>query len=238
MITARDQLAKTEKVTSETFGELFERQVSPLSYSSVDCGEFFRALVRQGTWIVPTYNYWRSISDHSYYGPQGLQERACLRYLPVSLREEWARRYQSDLQKITEEAAQKSRKKFMERLSFVKRLQSAGVGVLAGTDSDMPYTVPGFDLHDELAMLVEGGLTPLEALQAATLNPAKYLGRLDSSGTVERGKVADLVLLEANPLEDIRNVSRISAVIADGRYLSKATLETMLSEMEAAAQRQ
>src|SRR6185369_15069493 len=238
MIAVRDQLAKTESVTSEAFGELFDRQVSPLSYAGGDCGEFFRTLVRQGTWIVPTYNYWRSISDHYYYGPQRVQDSPRLRYIPFSLREEWAGKYKSDLEKITEEAAQRSRKKFRERLAFVKRLQGAGVGILAGTDSDMPYTFPGFDLLDELVMMVEGGLTPLEALQTATLNPAKYLGRLDSSGTVEKGKLADLVLLEANPIEDMANMRRIYAVIVDGRYLPKATLEKMLSAAEAAARRQ
>jgi hypothetical protein len=216
---------------------LFEEQMAPLSYSSGDCSLFFRTLIQKGTWIVPTFNYWRSISDHSYYGPQRMQDSPRLRYIPVSLKEEWLRQYKADFEKIDEEAAQKSRKKFTERLSFVKRLRDGGVGLLAGTDSDMPYTVAGFDLHDELAMMVEGGLTPLEALQTATLNPAKYLGLLSSAGTVAKGRRADLVLLEANPLEDINNVRRISAVVVDGRFLSRAALDQVLSEVEASAGR-
>ena len=94
---------------------------------------------------------------------------------------------------------------------------------------------PGFSLHDELELLVKAGLTPIEALQAATINPAKSLGLLNSLGTVEKGKIADLVLLDANPLDDIRNTRRIHAVIINGRLLEKKTLDKMLEQVEAAA---
>jgi imidazolonepropionase-like amidohydrolase len=96
------------------------------------------------------------------------------------------------------------------------------------------YCFPGFSLHDELELLVRAGLTPLEALQAATRNPARYFGRLKDLGTVEAGKLADLVLLEADPLADIRNTRRITAVVAGGRLLPQATLRKMLDEVEAA----
>ena len=84
-------------------------------------------------------------------------------------------------------------------------------------------------------LLVQAGLTPIEALRTATYNPAMYLGMLDSLGTVEKGKIADLVLLEANPLDDINNARRINAVILDGRYFSKEALTKLLAEAEAAA---
>lgn len=184
---------------------------------------------------MPTYNYWRSIADYYYYGSQRVQDSSRLRYIPVSLKEKWFSDAKSDIEKTTEETAQRSRQRFLTRLSFVKRLHDGGVGILAGTDSDMPYTFPGFDLHDELAMFVEGGLTPLDALQTATINPAKYLNMLDSFGTVEKGKFADLVLLEANPLEKISNTRRISAVVVNGRYFSNDMLKRMLAEVEASA---
>jgi imidazolonepropionase-like amidohydrolase len=114
-------------------------------------------------------------------------------------------------------------------------MHRAGVQFLAGTDITNPYTFPGFSLHDELGLLVKAGLTPLEALQTATINPAKHMGRLDSLGAVKPGKLADLVLLDANPLGDIGNTRRISAVVANGRYLPKAALEKMLAEAQAAA---
>ena len=106
-----------------------------------------------------------------------------------------------------------------------------------GTDDANPYSFVGFGLHDELARLVEAGLTPMQALQAATLNPAKFFNKLDSLGTIEKGKLADLVLLDANPLEAIRNTQRIDAVVANGRYFPKEALQQILAEVEAAAQK-
>jgi imidazolonepropionase-like amidohydrolase len=97
---------------------------------------------------------------------------------------------------------------------------------LAGTDAGAnEYSLPGFSLHDELVELVEAGLTPMEALQTATLNPARYLGLTDALGTVEMGKIADLVLLEANPLEDIHNTQKIAAVVVNGSILGKPELQ-------------
>ena len=111
-------------------------------------------------------------------------------------------------------------------------LRDAGVGLLAGTDMPQAFVYPGFSLHDELALLVRSGLTPLEALRAATYNPADYFGSLDSLGTVSKGKLADLVLLDANPLLDIRNTRRISAVIANGRLFDSAARARLLSHVE------
>ena len=92
-------------------------------------------------------------------------------------------------------------------------------------------------MHDELGLFVQAGLTPMEALQAATRNPADFLGELSSQGTIERGKIANLVLLDANPLENIRNTQRINAVVLNGRYLPKETLQRMLADVEAAVRR-
>jgi imidazolonepropionase-like amidohydrolase len=114
-------------------------------------------------------------------------------------------------------------------------MHEAGVQFMAGTDSANTFTLPGFALHEELELLVEAGFTPMEAIQAATLNPAKYLGREKELGTIESGKLADLVLLDANPLVDIRNSQKIRAVVVNGRYLSRADLDSMLSRAEAAA---
>jgi hypothetical protein len=111
---------------------------------------------------------------------------------------------------------------------------------LAGTDLSIrrPWLLPGFSLHDELALLVELGNTAVEALQAATLNAAKYRGELGDSGAVEPEKRADLVLLDADPLADIRNTTKINAVILNGRLLDRAKLDRILSEGETAASRQ
>jgi imidazolonepropionase-like amidohydrolase len=95
--------------------------------------------------------------------------------------------------------------------------------------------LPGFGLHEELALLVESGLTPLEALQSATRNPARYFGKSAEMGTVEAGKAADLVLLDADPLLDIRNTQKIRAVVMRGRYYSRQDLDRMLDRVAAQA---
>ncbi len=98
--------------------------------------------------------------------------------------------------------------------------------------------MPGFSLHDELGLLVKAGLTPMEALRAATLNPARFLGREQDLGSVNSGKIADLVLLDGNPLDDITNTTKIASVIYGGKLLSRATLDRMLLQVEATANRQ
>jgi imidazolonepropionase-like amidohydrolase len=117
---------------------------------------------------------------------------------------------------------------FAMRCELVGMMARSGVGILAGTDTPNPGAFPGFGIHDELALLVKCGLTPLQALQTATINPARFFGWEQKMGTVQVGKVADLVLLDANPLEDIRNAAKIDAVFARGRYLDRATLDQML----------
>ncbi len=111
-------------------------------------------------------------------------------------------------------------------------LNEAGVLLLAGTDVGIPALIPGISLHEELELLVGAGLTPLQALRTATLNPARVLGRADTLGSIEVGKLADLVVLDANPLADIRNTQQIRAVIADGRVYRREDLDRLLDEVE------
>jgi imidazolonepropionase-like amidohydrolase len=116
----------------------------------------------------------------------------------------------------------------LDRMSAsVRALQGAGIPLLTGTDLGFIYIYPGSSVHDELERLVAAGLLPLEALRAATLNPARYLGWERELGAVEAGKLADLVLLDANPLDSIRNTRRIRAVIANGRYFDRAELDRL-----------
>jgi imidazolonepropionase-like amidohydrolase len=119
------------------------------------------------------------------------------------------------------------------RLKMVRAMHAAGVPLLAGTDCTNPHTYPGFSLPVELELLVGCGLTPAEALRTATVNPAKFFGEEKSAGTVEAGKRADLVLLDANPLEKVGNVRTVAGVVANGRYLSAEELKTMLADVAA-----
>jgi imidazolonepropionase-like amidohydrolase len=114
-------------------------------------------------------------------------------------------------------------------------MQRAGIALRAGTDVGLTYLFPGFSLHDELALLVEAGLTPLEALQAATRNTAQAVGLGGELGTIEVGKLADLVLLEADPLAAITNTTRIAVVVANGRPLAQPELRGLLRAAERGA---
>jgi len=123
-----------------------------------------------------------------------------------------------------------------EELKFVGQMYRAGLAILAGSDAmGGPALFPGFSLHDELALLVEAGLPPMAALQAATIGPVRFMGQAERRGTVEVGKVANLVLLDRDPLADIHNSTSIRAVILGGKLMPRASLDAMLAEAEATA---
>lgn len=115
-----------------------------------------------------------------------------------------------------------------KQAELLRAMSAAGVPLLAGTDSNSF----GFALHRELAALVEAGLSPAEALRTATVNPARFAGLEKDVGRVATGYAADLILLDANPLKDIRNTSKINAVVLRGRLLDRAALDTMLAKVK------
>lgn len=205
--------------------------LAPAEEDETVARRFAAAFIENGTWLCPTL-----VMRHNY---ALLDDRAFaadprLKYAKPSWRARWLRMTEEARGWSAEQAAQR-RETIRREDALVARMQRAGVPLLAGTDDANPYVIPGFSLHDELRLLVAAGLTPLEALRAATVNPAKFFGLSDKLGTIERGKLADLLLLDANPLADISNTKRIAAVVARGRLLRKEDLDRMLSEVEAAA---
>ncbi len=134
-----------------------------------------------------------------------LQHDARARYVPASWKNGAWRRFTEDILKDQTNDDLQTRQRFVAKeIEVVRAMHRAGIPFLAGTDTAAGvYVFPGFSLHEEMQLLVQAGFTPLEALQCATRNPAEYLGKLSEMGTVEKGKVADLVLLDANPLDDI-----------------------------------
>lgn len=193
----------------------------------------YKRFAKNGTWEVPTFPLLLRRSGD----PALLEQDARLKYIPALERESW-KRFRTARQEWTSQQSAVGQKDQVRTLELVRTMHSAGVEFMAGSDVGNEYIYAGFSLHDDLAMFVRAGFTPMEALQTATLNPAKFLGMLDSLGTIEKGKFADLVLLEANPLEDISYTQRINAVIVNGRYLPKETLQKMLAEVEGAAKQE
>ncbi|RPH62158.1 MAG: hypothetical protein EHM89_06060 [Acidobacteria bacterium] len=159
-----------------------------------------------------------------------LSDTTRMRLVPGAIRRNWEVRVESE----TGQTLQSILRPIVPLQSDnVRLLNDAGVLLLAATDVGIPMLVPGLSLHEELVLLVEAGLTPLEALRTATLNPARVLGLDDSLGSIDVGKVADLVLLDANPVANIRNTQRIRAVVANGRLYRRADLDRLLAEVEA-----
>jgi imidazolonepropionase-like amidohydrolase len=117
------------------------------------------------------------------------------------------------------------------RRKLIKALHEAGAGLLLGSDAPQIYNVPGFATHRELESLVRSGLTPFEALETGTRNIAAFFGTLKTTGTIEVGKQADLILLDGNPLDDVRNTAKQSGVMLRGRWLAKAEIEKRLASI-------
>jgi hypothetical protein len=198
------------------------------TYDAAKCRSVIATLVRNHTWVTPTLVVYQPYT-HAFDSASTHPEWA--KYVPGLVQGGWIRRARS----LTPADTMVVRSYFsFERTND---LNKAGVKLLAGTDSPQAFVFPGFSLHEELELLVRSGLTPLEALRTATYNPAEFLGALDSLGTVRQGKLADLDLLDANPLTDIRNTRRISAVIANGRVYDRAALNHLLQHVESALKR-
>jgi imidazolonepropionase-like amidohydrolase len=185
---------------------------------------------RNGTWFVPTLTVHRGFA---FLNDAAFTADSRLKYMPEVMKSYW----KTQREQTPEEVTKRNRLFYTKDLQLVGLMHSAGARLLAGSDMMNPYVYPGFSLHDELALLVEAGLTPLEALRTATINPAIFLEMEKSLGTIEKGKLADLVLLDANPLEDIKNTTRIAGVVVNGKYLPKSELEKLLAQAEAAVKK-
>ena len=171
------------------------------TYDETKAAALFKTFVKNGTWHTPTLSLLKSF----------LTDKARARRMP----------YMQSLSGEQFDAWLARIGVLLERYKkLVGEMHRAGVEFLAGTDTGPNNPVaPGIGLHDELELFVESGFTPMEALQTATRNPARYFGKLQDMGTLEPGKLADLMLLDANPLDDIRNTRKISLVVLRGRII-------------------
>ena len=203
------------------------------SHDEAKCQKLIALLAQTHTWLVPTmvWNRQGGFLDQLDWSHQPLDK-----YVPAYWRDvTWKRFYDQMMPGVKADPLEVRKQEDAEIVRLIGAFYKGGVGFMAGTDTAPGiYVMPGFSLHDELANFVEAGFTPMDALATATSNPAKFLGREDM-GAVAPGDVADLVLLDRNPLTDIRNTRTISGVVADGRYYDRAQLDALLAGVEKAA---
>ena len=194
----------------------------------------FALFVKNKTWQCPTLTLLRAQIDDPLFASDPR-----LKYLSKDVRAKWDAGYYKNVPPGPRAAiVQLSKLQFDQSLKLVGLMDRAGVPILAGTDTMNPQCFPGFGLHDELALLVDAGLSPLAALQAATRNAAQFMGQLDHRGTIEVGKTADLVLLDKDPLADIHNTRSIQAVVLGGKLYPRAALDAMLAKAQTLASSQ
>ena len=200
------------------------------SYSEQKAAKLMAKFREQQTWQTPTLILLRN--DAFPVADLNPASDPDTKYVPTKLLENWRKSDESQMKNISAEELSLRAAMLEKSLGLVGLMQKGGVKILAGTDSAAPYIVPGFSLQEELALLVRAGLTPMEALQAATRNPAEFLGHIETQGTVAVGKNADLLLLDANPLEDIHGTQKIHAVVLRGKLLDRSVLDQLLTNAE------
>jgi imidazolonepropionase-like amidohydrolase len=198
------------------------------NYSPPACQAFFSMLARRRIWQTPTL---AAVSELATIGtPASAVSAERLAYASRTLKRMWA-----ENQAVSSpEAARFLKASAGIAATVTSDMAKAGVGILAGCDS----MVAGFCVKDELAAMVQGGMTPLAALQTATINPARYFNLTETAGSVAAGRRADLVLLDTNPMSDIASLQRIHAVVVAGRVLDRKELDALLAQVKIAAARE
>lgn len=213
--SSREDELRRKAASSLDDPEEIARQIRE-SYDPDKAWNFFLDLSNHATWMVPSL-----VSINASADSDGV-ENTPLEYLPAS-------EVVPDADEDEPDFAREKRQEAARDMLLVNDMHRAGVQFLAGSNAPGINLVPGFSLLRELELLVKSGFTPLQALQTATFNPALYLAKLDKYGVVEPGHIANLVLLEENPLVDIRNLSKITGVVLKGIYLPQDRLRQMLS---------
>jgi imidazolonepropionase-like amidohydrolase len=201
---------------------------SDATYDKEKAAQLFQTLKRNGTWVTPTL----ASLDITAHPEEWSADDPQLALVPPSLAKQWRDSMQDT--EMKERAAWLARQAAND-WRLTGELHHAGIPLLVGSDSLDPFVIPGESLHRELGELVRAGLTPAEALSAATSGAATFLGREHDLGTVETGKIADLVLLDGSPLENIANTQRVNAVVRAGVYLDRGDLDKLLTQAKAAA---
>jgi len=203
------------------------------SFSEKNCQALIAKFVQREVWQTPTLVLLKNDAFPELASGTAVDSRT--KYIPIRTLELWQSTRSVQLRFVGLAESELRAQLFAKSAQLVGTMQKTGVKILAGTDSPAPYVFPGFGLHEELALLVEAGLTPTEALQTATRNAAEFLHQEQDSGTIAAGRYADLVLLDANPLEDIHNTRRIRTLMVRGKVLDRSALDQLLNSVSAFA---
>jgi imidazolonepropionase-like amidohydrolase len=229
-----DAVASPKAWDSATVIQRLQLPMLPQSFDRSRCTALAKRVAASNTWMVPTVVVLHSTS---YLDDSTLRRDPRLQYIPEFFKNGWNPANDFRFRAVTPQGWAARKRIFDEQLQILRILHDAGAKFLAGTDLSNPYLYPGFSLYDELAYFTQNGFSNLEALQAATINPARFLNATDSLGTIAAGKLADLVVLDANPLTDIGNVARVNAVIANGVLIDAARRQQILKNAVAMASR-
>lgn len=247
-----DAMAKTAKEVGMRFGghvpdavglvhalemgqETFDHMDGYIEYLDGDKGPIdekkLAAIVKKskaaGVWIVPTSALWAVLFNGIPL--ETLKGYPELKYVPEGAVATWVKLYEGRTKQIS---AAETKNILANRKLILQALNKGGVKILMGTDAPQQFSLPGFSLQRELQFMRDAGMTPYEILKSGTVNPGQYFSKQDSFGTIETGKRADLVLLNANPLTDISNVSKIEGVMVRGKWFSRADLDERLFKIE------
>jgi imidazolonepropionase-like amidohydrolase len=190
-------------------------------------------LAKSSMWLCPTLTVNRAMG---YLNDSIFINDNRKAYLPEYVLEIWNQKLNPYTKSQIDNFANSSRVRYLFELSLIGKMNEKGVKFLAGTDFPNPYVFPGFSLHDELSLMVKGGMPILDALRTATVNPAKFMNKADDFGSVEVGKIASLILLNKNPLEDIENSTSIETVIIRGKVYNRKALDLMLEKAKSNAE--
>jgi imidazolonepropionase-like amidohydrolase len=194
--------------------------------------EIANMAAESGVWSVPTLVVFQQmVLTHDEMKSQLAREE--MQYSAPEIRQYWSRVSDNRGPLVSEEDVAMAMELFPALLERVRILNEAGAGILAGTDTVNPFVFPGISLHEELELLVRAGMTPYQSLQTATSNVAKFLGETGKIGSVVAGSRADLVLLSANPLDDIRNTRTIVGVVRNGEWFDSVERQEMLADVAA-----